>query len=153
MHMPTEKTGLRISGYRSIDPPSRAPIIVTLIVLVIAGPVLTWWFAENTYRAQIESLRAQLKLKETRSSGSDRSGTMPAPVKVLPIKSVILVPGISPLDLQRALSRAGFYTGPADGRLTKNVVDGLKEFQRHHAVRADGVLGKKTWQLLQPFKD
>ena len=59
------------------------------------------------------------------------------------------VSGVAPIDLQRALLRAGFDPGPVDGRLGKKTRSAVKAFQKKHHLTADGVVGDKTWAALQ----
>ena len=63
--------------------------------------------------------------------------------------SKIRVSGVSVSDLQSALARAGFDPGRADGKMGKKTKAAIKAFQRAHSLTADGVVGEKTWKLLQ----
>ena len=63
--------------------------------------------------------------------------------------SLIKVSGGSVKDVQKALLRTGFDPGPADGRMGKKTKAAIKEFQRSHHLRADGIVGEKTWSLLR----
>jgi murein L,D-transpeptidase YcbB/YkuD len=51
---------------------------------------------------------------------------------------------VSPEKIQRALKAAGVYTGPMDGKIGSGTKAAIKEFQKSHGLKADGVLGKKT---------
>ncbi len=90
---------------------------------------------------QIQDLQAQLdsskqSLGSNFSSSSDKS-------------SIIHVSGVSAMDLQKALSRAGFDPGPIDGRIGKKSKSAVKAFQRKNHLKADGIVGEKTWELLR----
>ena len=61
----------------------------------------------------------------------------------------IHVKGVTVADLQRALTKAGFDAGSVDGKYGKKTKAALKAFQRAHSLKADGVVGEKTWKLLQ----
>jgi len=61
----------------------------------------------------------------------------------------IHAPGVSVTDVQRALTRAGYETGPIDGHFGKKTRDALKRFQKAKGLKADGFVGKQTWSLLQ----
>jgi len=64
-------------------------------------------------------------------------------------KNILRVSGVSEMDVQKALSRAGFDPGPVDGRLGKKTRAAVKAFQRRHNLSADGVVGEKTWAALR----
>ncbi|MBU1864035.1 MAG: peptidoglycan-binding protein [Candidatus Omnitrophica bacterium] len=54
-------------------------------------------------------------------------------------------------DMQKALRNAGFYKGEIDGNggpLTRSAV---KDFQKSHGLKVDGILGRKTWEKLEGY--
>lgn len=51
-------------------------------------------------------------------------------------------------DLQSALSRWGFSMTP-DGKFGQSTLSAVKAFQRRHGLDDDGVVGPRTWSLLQ----
>ncbi|MBF0510935.1 MAG: peptidoglycan-binding protein [Candidatus Omnitrophica bacterium] len=57
----------------------------------------------------------------------------------------------SPEKIQKALKAAGVYTGRIDGRIGAATRQAIVEFQKSHGLKADGVLGRKTWELLKTF--
>ena len=54
-------------------------------------------------------------------------------------------------DIQRALAGAGFYQGEVDGKIGPDTRQAIREFQRSNGLTADGICGRKTWELLQPY--
>jgi len=54
-------------------------------------------------------------------------------------------------DVQRALKRAGYYTGPIDGKIGSGSKKAIVEFQQDHQLKADGIIGKKTWEELSNY--
>ena len=90
---------------------------------------------------RIDELESQLE--EMRSA--PRAQVTPA----APKSNVIRVPGVTALDVQLALKRAGIDPGPADGRLGSKTKEAIKEFQRRKNLKADGIVGAKTWSLLK----
>lgn len=58
---------------------------------------------------------------------------------------------VSPEKIQRALKSAGVYTGVVDGKIGAGTREAIVEFQKSHGLKADGVLGKKTWEELKTY--
>lgn len=54
-------------------------------------------------------------------------------------------------DVQRALKNAGYYDGPIDGKIGKKSKGAIKEFQKDHSLKADGIVGKKTWSEMKNY--
>ena len=52
-------------------------------------------------------------------------------------------------DIQRALKGAGYYDGEVDGKIGPATRDAIRAFQRDNKLKADGVCGRKTWELLK----
>lgn len=85
---------------------------------------------------QVESGRQALPATNFTAANTDRY-------------NMLRVSGVSALDVQKALSRAGYDPGPMDGRLGKKTRSAVKAFQRSHGLTADGVVGEKTWAALR----
>ena len=90
---------------------------------------------------QIEDLQYQLESygRSMGSSGSFSSGK----------SSLIRVSGVTVKDVQKALKRAGYDPGPVDGQAGKKTKSAIKQFQRKNDLKADGIIGEKTWSLLR----
>ena len=52
-------------------------------------------------------------------------------------------------DVQQALKNAGYYDGKIDGVKGKNTKKAVKDFQKANGLKADGVVGSRTWDLLK----
>jgi len=52
-------------------------------------------------------------------------------------------------DIQTALLNAGYDPGAIDGKKGKATKQAIKAFQAANGLPADGVAGKKTWELLK----
>lgn len=52
------------------------------------------------------------------------------------------------LNIQRVLSAIGYYSGPFDGSMEKTF-RAVVDFQSRNGIKADGILGKKTWYLIR----
>lgn len=56
-------------------------------------------------------------------------------------------------EIQQALKNAGFYQGAVDGKLGPQTRSAVREFQRVHGLKDDGVVGKQTWTKLRAYLD
>lgn len=54
-------------------------------------------------------------------------------------------------DIQQALKNAGYYDGKIDGIKGKGTKKAIKDFQKANGLKADGVAGRKTWELLSSY--
>jgi murein L,D-transpeptidase YcbB/YkuD len=54
-------------------------------------------------------------------------------------------------DIQSALTNAGYYKGPVDGKLGSKTKQAIKDFQKANGLKADGVAGKQTKAKLLPY--
>jgi len=54
-------------------------------------------------------------------------------------------------EIQVSLKSAGFYTGKIDGIKGRNTRKAIREFQKANGLVADGIVGKKTWELLSKY--
>ena len=51
-------------------------------------------------------------------------------------------------DVQNALKRGGFWSGPADGRFGAATQNAVRAFQTSKGLPADGIVGQGTWAAL-----
>lgn len=56
-------------------------------------------------------------------------------------------------EIQQALKNAGFYQGNVDGKLGPATKEAVKEFQRVHGLKDDGIVGKQTWAKLNAYAE
>lgn len=54
-------------------------------------------------------------------------------------------------QIQAALKNAGYNPGLIDGKMGKASVDAVKDFQKANNLKADGKVGKRTWELLSKY--
>ncbi len=87
------------------------------------------------------------------SAGSTESADQGESMKTLESssKAQIIRVKISIEQIQRALKSAGVYTGSVDGRLGSGTRAAIVDFQKSHGLKADGVLGHKTWDELKVY--
>lgn len=77
----------------------------------------------------------------------------PEVVSVKPSKASAASPKPTTKEIQQALRNAGFYQGAMDGRMGPMTREAVRQFQSVHGLKADGVVGKQTWQTLAPYQD
>ncbi len=53
--------------------------------------------------------------------------------------------------VQAALKEAGFYNGAVDGKIGRQSIAAITAFQRSQGIKADGIVGRVTWQHLYPY--
>ncbi len=53
--------------------------------------------------------------------------------------------------IQAALTAAGFDAGQADGKIGPQTTQAIKKFQEANGLKADGIIGKGTWEKLQGY--
>ncbi|MBI4394902.1 MAG: peptidoglycan-binding protein [Candidatus Omnitrophica bacterium] len=58
---------------------------------------------------------------------------------------------IDPVEIQKALTEAGFYKGPIDGIIGKKTRAAIRAFQEKNGLKVDGVCGPKTWERLRAY--
>jgi peptidoglycan hydrolase-like protein with peptidoglycan-binding domain len=112
--------------------------------------------------SEITDLQYQVKDLSSRVDSSKMSGTNQAeeasaqPVEaVKTLKTIdsaqIIHVKVSPKKVQKALKAAGVYSGRVDGRIGQGTKAAIIEFQKSHGLKADGVLGAKTWEELKTY--
>ncbi len=98
-------------------------------------------FYSMSKRQQLEQLAANSRDSYTpppaRSSSSANTNRIRVPV---PARTV-----------QAALKEAGYYNGALDGKIGKASIAAITNFQRDQNIKADGIVGRQTWQLLYPY--
>lgn len=61
-------------------------------------------------------------------------------------------PSSSVRGIQTALKNAGFYSGNIDGVKGKGTRKAIRDFQKANGLKADGVVGPKTRELLNKYE-
>jgi peptidoglycan hydrolase-like protein with peptidoglycan-binding domain len=55
----------------------------------------------------------------------------------------------TPDQIQTALKNAGYYKGTIDGKIGPKSIKAIEAFQNDNGLKADGKVGRKTWEILQ----
>lgn len=139
------------------------------VCIGIGATVLISGCAGSHSAQQFTRLKANVDLLEQRVSQLERaslrdaSAAMPlAPELALgiaptpqPTSAPSAPPQVKPStkEIQQALKNAGFYQGALDGKIGPQTREAIREFQRVHGLKIDGVVGKQTWAALAPYRD
>ncbi|MDR1535979.1 MAG: peptidoglycan-binding protein [Planctomycetota bacterium] len=100
----------------------------------------------NGYRSKSDELQALAN-----ASRWDQLYAPPSPPARAPAnRGNIRVP-VPARTVQAALREAGFYNGNIDGKVGPQTVNAITGFQRNQGIKADGIVGRTTWQHLQAF--
>ena len=54
-------------------------------------------------------------------------------------------------EIQATLKSAGFYAGEIDGVIGSGTKEAIRKFQEANQLTPDGVVGSKTWALLEKY--
>jgi murein L,D-transpeptidase YcbB/YkuD len=96
---------------------------------------------------EVKDLASRVESRTERTSPD-----LSAPVPMAPIAKIsgdIIRVNIQPEDLQKALKGAGVYNGKIDGKIGSGTKAAIIEFQKSNGLTPDGVVGRKTWDLLK----
>lgn len=113
-----------------------------------------------------EVLDLQYEVKELSLKLAEKK-TVKTPVAVEPVRTVPVEPevavadvstdnvlratGVSVADLQKALKGAGLYSGNIDGKIGRQTRIAIIEFQKQHALKTDGIVGRQTWAAMKTY--
>ena len=104
---------------------------------------------------QVKDLSSKIEGSKPAESEQASQGAGPQAVSVKPSEALdnsqIIRVKANPEKIQRALKSAGVYTGKVDGKIGAGTKAAIIEFQKSHGLKADGVLGKKTWEELKKY--
>ena len=103
---------------------------------------------------EVKELTGKLDAKEqmvieTSSVPVEVKATAPS-VSVNDVEGIIRV-AVAPSEVQKALKGAGLYEGKIDGKIGAKTKAAVVEFQKQHNLKADGMIGQKTWTELKAY--
>jgi len=93
-------------------------------------------FNDRIEDIDIPSVKAPAKTSSAKTSGSTND---------------IIRVGENPQRIQTALKTAGYYNGAIDGKIGSGSQEAIRNFQRDHNLKADGIIGKNTWNELKNY--
>lgn len=143
---------------------------VRRLAVLIATAGLAGGCAQQQHSQMLHQLRSDIGVLDQRVSQLERAGlgqpsqpaaaalpAEPAAQPQAPIAPPEAAPAPAPMlkptkrEIQQALKNAGFYQGAVDGRIGSQTRGAVKEFQRSHGLKVDGVVGRQTWEKLAPY--
>ena len=145
------------------------------LTMVVGVAFLLGGCASGRTRQDLSRVQSQIGLLEDRIAQLERQGG--GAVAAMPIEPAVPVAGepasaelkpsgakdahasakasskASTREIQEALKNAGFYQGSVDGKRGRMTREAVKEFQRVHGLKDDGVVGQQTWDKLSAYRD
>lgn len=147
------------------------------LVMVVSGAALLSGCAGTRTRQDLARLQSQVGLLDSRVGQLERVGM--GELSTAPVSDATVEGGVtttlmresarssapsrkstakastkpSTREIQQALKNAGFYQGAVDGKIGAQTREAVKEFQRVHGLKDDGVAGKQTWAKLHAYTD
>ena len=103
-------------------------------------------FEIEDLKSQVDELNGQLKEAQAKPAPAPK----PAVTSSSPEKGIIRV-AATPQDIQTSLKNAGYYSGVIDGKVGDRTRQAIKAFQEANGLKADGVIGQKTWDKLKAY--
>ncbi len=135
----------RITGVNAEMAGLRANPPVVVQQVPAAAPMQDTIAIEDSYSSKRDELAALAA-----ASRQQQLYAPPPPPRSSSSGSAIRVP-VPARTVQAALKEAGFYHGNIDGKVGPQTVSAITAFQRSQGIKADGVVGRVTWQHLQAF--
>ena len=146
-----------------------------VLVCMLAATAVMSGCAGGPGKRDMSRVQSQLNLLEDRVTQLERSNTeggpsaslmIPEPAAVRELASasgssqdianassnkIFAKPSVR--EIQQSLKNAGFYQGAIDGKTGPMTKEAIREFQRVHGLKDDGVVGKQTWAKLSTYQD
>ncbi|HHY47611.1 MAG TPA: L,D-transpeptidase family protein [Firmicutes bacterium] len=127
-----------------------------LISLMFSAPGDLAGVADNRQPAGLHAESNEISAKDTDPGGIDKEHPAAAPAPTAcdcpPDQMIALrIPRVKGRDvrgIQIILSRMGLYRGVIDGVYGPGTETAIEEFQRHHGLKSDGIVGPRTWHAL-----
>lgn len=101
---------------------------------------------ESLVAAQAEAVKGQAPAASSTELAQGQSATAAAVTATMNFSS--LSPQERSVKIQTILANHGFYKGAVDGKIGPKSKLAIKDFQISQKLKADGVVGPKTWDAL-----
>ena len=100
---------------------------------------------------EVKDLSSKVGTDKSSSRSSDEEPSVSPSAKKSSTGDEIIRVNVDPEAVQSALKGAGVYTGKIDGKIGAGTKAAIVKFQKEHGLKADGVLGRKTWEELKTY--
>jgi cell division protein FtsL len=121
-------------------------MLFLVIVLCVSGCVTV----PVSSKSEIEQLQSQISDLQTELNvAKAENASLKQELSQLASKKAVRMPNAG--EIQAALKKAGFYQGEVDGQIGTKTKDAIKKFQEANGINPDGVVGSRTWQLLEKY--
>jgi peptidoglycan hydrolase-like protein with peptidoglycan-binding domain len=121
-----------------------------VILLVISGCVTT---PVGNYSGESQQLKAQVSTLEGQLAQAKQENSQLRLQLQQQVASKTEVRMPKAVEIQTALKKAGYYKGVADGQIGTQTKEAIKKFQQANGINPDGVVGSRTWALMQKYLD
>ena len=131
-------------------------LLIIILIIPLTGCAI---FETETLKHKVDVLEKKVAVLE----GEEASGTSGAADKTASVTYVSEAEtkkskkvrstktSLSTKEIQKALSNAGYYFGPIDGKIGSKSKKAIKEFQADNRLKVDGVAGPKTQKALMEY--
>jgi len=138
-------------------------ILIMFLVLTVSGcETVPKKFREEVsgIKTRVETLETRVDTVEAKQVETERAAGEQADVSAerrgraktnIGVKAKNIKGRERTREIQLCLKNAGFYDGKIDGVKGKNTRRAIREFQKANGLKADGIVGKKTWELLGKY--
>ncbi len=97
------------------------------------------------------SMSKRQQLEQLAANSRDSYAPAPARATAAPANTNRIRVPVPARTVQAALKEAGYYNGAIDGKIGRASIAAITNFQRDQNIKADGIVGRQTWQLLYPY--
>ena len=102
----------------------------------------------------LQDTRSAVQSSDARSVSSFASGYTSSASEGAMVGGMYRTPSgfeVPSVNIQKALKKAGYYSGPLDGKVGPGTRDAIAAFQKDNGLTADGVCGRATWAKLKSY--
>ncbi|MCD8140545.1 MAG: peptidoglycan-binding protein [Planctomycetaceae bacterium] len=136
-------TPMPVPDYNALTNPSSTTPAMSVDTISIEDD-----YYASSKREQLEQLAASSRRQQIydeppprAQAGSSNQSNVAKHIRVpVPVRTV-----------QAALKEAGHLNGNVDGKVGRQTIAAITSFQRSQGIKADGIVGRQTWQLLYPY--
>lgn len=131
----------------------KALVFLLLLTLPLAGCAIFESKKVKNLDERVTSVEERQSVLEDRLAGDESAGFT---TNIEPKRTSSITPSetkvtLSKKEIQIALKNAGYYYGAIDGKIGRQSMKAIREFQKDHGLKVDGVVGAKTTKKLLPY--